>query len=166
MIQNLYLHSEDVYNAAVEIALATKLCAHHIPALKTLQVRVKTQKASYISWPEEWWQGYDPALSDFSPMCKSLEKFVHRVHWLELLQYDTNGFPQVMSEELNVLEDIQLLEYRVKAKMRTRKLKVDERWKAKQEDSLRNQMIVADSDEGFVEFWRSIERNRVDQFSV
>lgn len=165
MIQNLYLHSEDIYNAAIDTALATQLCAHHMPSLKTLQVRVKV-KGAYGSWLEQMYQGYVAAFSDFSPMCKSLEKFVHPVHWLEFLQHDTHNFPQVMSDWFKVLENIHLLEHLVKARVSTRKLKVDERWKAKQEDSQRNQLIATDRDEGFVEFWHMVERNRVDRFSV
>lgn len=149
LIQNLYLHSEDTYEAAIDIALATKLCAHHMPSLKSLQVRVKTPNMSYYWLSEEWQYVYTPLPRDFSLMCRSLEKFVHRVHWLEYLRYDTDSFPSIKSEELNALGDIKYLEYLVMARNGTIKSKMDERWKAKQVDSCRIHLIAADRDEGF-----------------
>ncbi|KAL8779355.1 MAG: hypothetical protein Q9203_001416 [Teloschistes exilis] len=163
LIQNLYLHSEDTHEAAIDIALATKLCAHHVPSLKTLQVRVKTFNVSYYWLSEEWQYVYTPPPRDFSLMCRSLEKSVHRVYWLEYLRYDTDSFPQLKPEELNALGDMKNLEYWVKARKRNIKSKIDERWKAKQVDSCRNQLIAADRDEGFEEFWRMVERNAVDR---
>ena len=120
LIRGLKLTCWNPYEAADDVVFATQLCHFHMPGLQKLKLCVFEKEG--IHWDESPdyfhsdWSSPFWCNGPFKPMYRALQRFVDKVTWLKVLEYDMGEGMQFRFEDPHAMSKIHELQDAMKAR--------------------------------------------------